>query len=142
MFSTRVPVSEFTKRALEGRVKEMEQETFFSMSDLYGILSSARADHLSYAKELHKGLCKVDPPTAQEFRESLESDAALVSPKLSAKVEQPDDLNTKMYCDKLTTALLGSEEDKEDAMRRLHEHLSGRLRRTVYPQSAHMRNLG
>ncbi len=129
-------------RAFEGRIKELESLTFFSKTDLYAIAASERPDHLAYGRELHRGLCLCNPDAAKEYRESLESDAALVSPKAGAKIEQPDDLTTKMYCDKLTTALLGSDEDREDAMRRLHEHLSGRLRRTVYPQASHLRNAG
>lgn len=141
MFPTRKPVSEFTQRAFEGHVKELEDLTEFSKTDLYGILSGERADHLRYGRELHRGLCVCHPETAKEYRDLLAADADVVTPRAMAHTEAPDDLAVKRLCDEMTTALLGDEETKASAMRKLHALLGARLR-TVYPTRTHLANAG
>lgn len=141
MFPTRLPPSEFTVRAFEGRVKELEALTFFSKTDLYGILSGERADHLRYGRELHRGLCVCNPEAAREYRETLAADAELVAPRVRTHVEEPDDLAVKRLCDEMTTALLSDDEAKQSAMRKLHAVLGARLR-AVYAPAAHLRNAG
>lgn len=74
MFPTRKPVSEFTERALHGHVKEVAMLTGMSKTDLYAILASERADHLDYARDMHRALCRCNPPAADEFRALLEAD--------------------------------------------------------------------
>lgn len=141
MFPTRVPPSEFTLRAFEGRVKELESLTFFSKTDLYAIQAGERPDHLLYGRELHRGLCICAPKEAQEYRELLAADAELVAPKARAQVEDTGDLAIKKLCDEMTTALLSDEDSKASAMRKLHAVLGARLR-TVYAPASHLRNVG
>lgn len=121
-------------RAFEGHVKELESLTFFSLSDLYGILSSERADHMGYARELHRGLSICNPEAAKEYRETLAADADLVAPRAKARVESADDLTVKRLCDGLTTALLSDEEAKLSAMQELYRVLGARLRLRLTPE--------
>lgn len=142
MFETRKgEVSEFTQRALEGRIKEVGEVAGFSKSELYRILAGQAADRLDDARDLHRGLCVHNPKAAREYRDLLASDAELMTPRVREMVEEPDDLAVKRLCDEMTTALLGDEESKASAMRKLHALLGARLR-TVYRPDAHLRNVG
>lgn len=126
MFSTRIPVSAFTAQALDGHLKGLESSTFFSMTDLHGILSGVRADHLAYGRELHRGLCIHNPEAAKEYRETLDADAALVSPHARTAPLQTDSYAVANTCQKVIDTIIregrGDAEgaDVLSAVRRAH----------------------
>jgi hypothetical protein len=129
MFSPRIPVSEFTARALEGHLKELESSTFFSMTDLHGILSGGRADHLAYGRELHRGLCLHHPEAAKEYRETLDADAALLAPRTRHAPAQTDSYAVAKLSQKFIDTVIREgkrEADGADVLsdaRRLHATL-------------------
>lgn len=140
MFDTRKELSEFTQRALDGHVKEVGRLTGMSKTDLYAILAGQRADHLDYARDIHRALCSCNPEAAEEYRNLLASDRDLTAAKTPTHAEGSDELEIKKLCDGMTTALHMDEDEKLSAMRRLHAFLSGRLR--VYSATSHLRNVG
>lgn len=129
MFPTRVPVSEFTKRAFEDNIKALESLTFFSKTDLYAIAAGERPDHLLYARELHRGLCVTSPEAAKEYRETLDSDAALVARGARVPVTQTDSYAVSRLCQKFVDAVIREGKggaDGQDVLsdaRRLHATL-------------------
>lgn len=126
MFSTRIPVSEFTARAFEGHLKGLESSTFFSMTDLHGILSGVRADHLAYGRELHRGLCLHNPEAAKEYRETLDADAALHTPRARQAAAQTDAYAVANICQKVIDTIIRDGQGKAEgadvlsAVRRAH----------------------
>lgn len=140
MFDTRKELSDFTQKALDGHVKEVSRLTGMSKTDLYAIMAGQRADHLDYARDIHRALCLCNPAAAEEYRNLLAADRDLTAaPK--AHAEGSDELEIKRLCDGLTTALHMDEDSRRAAMVKLHAYLSGRLK-TVYGPAAHLRNVG
>lgn len=114
-FPTRKPCSEFTRRAIGDIVKRIEELTGFSMSDLYRMLAGETPDYFLYTRELHRGLC-VDvekPDVAKEYRELLDADAELMSPRVRTQVAQTDSYAMAQVCQKVVDTII--RESKEDA---------------------------
>jgi hypothetical protein len=128
-YPTRKPVSEFTQRALDGNVKEVERLASICKTDLYAILASQKPDHLDYARDIHRALCSCNPEAAREYRELLEADADLMSPGRRAPAAQTDSYAVSRLCQKFVDAVIREgkrEADEGDVLseaRRLHATL-------------------
>ena len=105
-FPTRKPTSEFTRRALGDIVKQVEELTGFSMSDLYRMLAGETPDHLLYARELHRGLCVAKPAAAREYRALLDADADLMQVGQRTSSTQTDSYAVARGCQKFIDVVI------------------------------------
>jgi hypothetical protein len=123
---TRKPCSDFTRRAIGDSVKQMAEQTGFSEPDLYRILGSVTPDHLLYGRDLHRGLCVLKPDLAREYRETLDADAALATPRARQTPPQADAYAVANTCQKVIDTIIreGQETaeraDVVSAVRRAH----------------------
>lgn len=127
-YPTRKPCSELTRLAIGDIVKRMAEETGFSEPDLYRILGSVTPDHLLYARDLHRGLCKLKPDAAREYRELLDADADLMSASRPHAAPQTDSYAISHLCQKFLDTVIREGKGDADAdvlsdARRLHATL-------------------